>query len=114
MVCSRVEYQPQILRLREVDPAVLLEEVCAAVERRVAESEGAELSDASLWQDSAQELFAITVYRQCRYALTMRVTQSPLSPAEIETEQADQPRGTIPYQADSFRNLLQFYLKEER
>ena len=99
-VCSHVAHQP-----------ALIGEIMEALDAEAGESD--DLSDEGLWQDSVRLLFSMTVYRGQRFELKLRVTRSPLSPVELETEQADHTVSVSPYQRDSFVNLLRFYLKRQ-
>ena len=113
VVCSRAPYQPNLLRLRRAAPEELLEGIMTALDVQLADPAGEELSGDSLWEETERELFAMTVYRNREKELTLRVTRSPLSPAEVVTEPADGSRSAVPYTAETVRNLLQFYLNRK-
>lgn len=110
-VCSHVAHQPEMLRIRSATSEALIGEIMEALDAEAGESD--DLSDEGLWQDSVRLLFSMTVYRGQRFELKLRVTRSPLSPVELETEQADHTVAVSPYQRDSFVNLLRFYLKRQ-
>ena len=109
VVTSRVPYQPHLLRLRQTTPTELLDGVMAALDARMDDA-AAELSGDSLWQETEPEQLAVTVYRNRKKELTLRVIRSPLSPAEIVTELPDGSHSAVRYDTAEFRNLLQFYL----
>ena len=110
-VCSHVAHQPEMLRIRSAASEALIDEIMESLDADAGEAEG--FTDEGLWQDSVRQLFSMTIYRGQRFELKLRVTRSPLSPVELETEQADHTVSVSPYQRDSFLNLLRFYLKRQ-
>ena len=110
-VCSHVAHQPEMLRIRSAACETLTDEIMESLDADAGEPD--DFSDEGLWQDSVRQLFSMTVYRGQRFELKLRVTRSPLSPVELETEQADRTVSVSPYQRDSFLNLLRFYLKRQ-
>lgn len=110
-VCSHVAHQPEMLRIRSAASEVLIDEIMESLDADAGEAEG--FTDEGLWQDSVRQLFSMTIYRGQRFELKLRVTCSPLSPVELETEQVDHTVSVSPYQRDSFLNLLRFYLKRQ-